>query len=167
MINAVEGKDLYLANGFSGRANSGVIIVRSSERVVSLLSTMYVNALNPLPAEDDVGWGENGHVIHYAKDYEGLQVLDQRWNNNFAPELEDYFRHYSAGPMRKFYKFTTFEKICYRAAKKYNQYSQKNTLPFQDSMEMLMNAVCAHYPQAFPLPFDKNTGRSKPFERVG
>jgi len=160
LSNEVEGRDLYLANGFSGRVNSGVIMVRRSERVISLLSQMYSNAMNPIPAEDDVGWGENGHVIHYTRTYEGLQILEPRWNNNVSPNLDDYFRHYSAGPMRKFYKFTLFEKVVYRMAKKYNRYSTANILSFNESMDILMLAVGNAYPEAFPKRFNSITGRS-------
>ncbi|ANL43088.1 UNVERIFIED_ORG: hypothetical protein M2312_002945 [Rhizobium esperanzae] len=160
LSNETGSSDLYLANGFSGRVNSGVIIARRSERVVSLFSEMYSNAMKPIPAEDDVGWGENGHVIHYTKRYNGLQILDARWNNNFSPTLDDYFRHYSAGPMRKFYEFTLFEKVVYRAAKIYNKYLPPNKLSFNESMDLLMNSVRAAYPQAFPMPFNKSTGRS-------
>jgi hypothetical protein len=155
-----DDKDLYLAKGFSGRVNSGVILARQSERLLSLFSTMYTKALDRVPEEDDVGWGENGHVIHYSKNYDGLEIIDQRWNNNFSPDLDDYFRHYSAGPMRKFYKLTNLEKLIYRISKLFNKNWPKNDLPFYESMDVLVNAARQHYPQAFPLVFDRNTGRS-------
>lgn len=114
-----EDKDLYMANGFSGRLNSGMILARNRPGVVSLLRTTLNDALKPIPPEDDVGWGENGHIIHYAKNYSGLKLLPTEWNNNQNPELADYFRHYSAGPMRQFYQFTPAERLAAKTGKLY------------------------------------------------
>ena len=150
-----EGKTLYLANGFSGRPNSGVILVRQDPAVISVLQTMLGHALMTLPAEDDVGWGENGHVIHFAKNFPGLKILPQVWNNNQDPDLDDYFRHYSAGPMRKFYRFTRGEEMSKRLGKAYLKGmkllrgGQNDSSGFFTRLDALLRQVRRHYP-VFP-----------------
>jgi hypothetical protein len=97
-----------VAPGFSGRINSGVIIWRSSPESLALISLAIDNRKTPLPDSDTVGriygGGENGHIIHYRKNSPYVQLIDQKWNNNHTPALQDYIRHYSAGwPMRALY----------------------------------------------------------------
>jgi hypothetical protein len=101
---------LYMAHGFSARVNSGVIIARDSPEVRGFFATVMRGFDRNLPAEDDVGWGENGHVIHFSRNLPFLEVIPSTWNNNRSPELADYVRHYSAGPMRPLYKMSASSK---------------------------------------------------------
>lgn len=104
-----EGKCLYMGQGFSGRVNSGVIIAKNETRIIDLFERILENSNNEV-AESD--WGENGHLIHFTKDWDGLHILDRRWNNNAEPLLKDYIRHYSAGgPMRELYPASRSEAI--------------------------------------------------------
>ena len=157
----VPGKDLFLAKGTSGRLNAGVILAKNTERVLSLLSTIFMNATNPVPPEDDVGWGDNGHVIHFAKNYEGLCVLDPRWNNNHSTELDDYFRHYSAGPMRKIDTRTFGEEAIFHTSRVVNKAVGESRRPFYEFIERLVNLARARHPYSFPGQFDRFTGRSR------
>ncbi len=93
-------KSVFLANGFSGRPNTGVIIVRNSPSARRFLKAGLNIAGQRLPPKDRVGWGENGEVIHLARKSGCVAIIDGRWNNNHQTELEDYIRHYT-GPMRK------------------------------------------------------------------
>ncbi len=105
-VESIElpGKSLYMATGYSGRVNAGVIIAKNTPESNEFLSNVIDNAAVEMP-EDDKALYENGHVIHYSKDQPYLQILDSKWNNNRDPALQDYVRHYSAGgPMRKLYK---------------------------------------------------------------
>lgn len=95
-----ENKSFYVANGYSERINSGVMIVKKDKKVSELMAKCLDSINMPLPVEDDVGWGENGHIIHFFKNQPCVQLIDQRWNNNVDPNLDDYIRHYSAGPLR-------------------------------------------------------------------
>ena len=113
----VSGKSLYLAEGFSGRVNAGVIITKNTKDAHGFFQQVLATADTPVPAEDSVGWGDNGHVIHYSKGREFLYILEPCWNNNRDVMLDDYIRHYSAGLMRKHYKQTTISKITYKIAK--------------------------------------------------
>jgi hypothetical protein len=93
-------KYIYMAHGFSGRVNSGVIIVKNN-----LLSKKFlIDTLNGfdkvIPPEDGCGWGENGHVNHFSKLIDSLFVIPGLWNNTHDLELIDYVRHYT-GPMRE------------------------------------------------------------------
>ena len=107
---AKSGKSLYMAHGFSGRVNSGVIIVRNSPEIREFLATVVSGFAKVIPPADDVGWGENGHIIHFTRNAPFLEVIPPAWNNNHSPELADHVRHYSAGPMRKLYRMNTLSR---------------------------------------------------------
>lgn len=111
-----ENKYLYMAPGFSGRINSWVIIGKNSNELIKKFNQITANKETELPQEDSVwwvfGWGENGHMIHYCKDWPHLQLLDKKRNNNHQPDLDDYIRHFSWwGPMRWHYKLSFAGKI--------------------------------------------------------
>lgn len=100
----VPGKDVYFANGFSDRPNSGVILLRAGQGSRSFIQDVLAAADEEVPEQD---WGENGHVIHFAAKSPAVEILDRRWNNNADPELADFIRHYSAGgPMRALYRMS-------------------------------------------------------------
>ena len=112
------GKDLFLAPGFSGRVNSGVMILKNSAGTLQFIEDIIENCEKPVPKEDALSWGENGHVIHYSKKHSGLKLLHHRWNNNRDPELDDYIRHYSNGPMRPHFKPSSFEQMSFKLESK-------------------------------------------------
>lgn len=110
-----ENKTFFMANGFSGRPNAGVVVVRRGAE--NVLIEILRNRLNPVPREDRVrDDGENGHMIFASKNYEGFSLLDQKWNNNAFVDADDYFRHYSAGPMRETYQFDWKERLAARTS---------------------------------------------------
>ncbi len=98
------GKCLYMARGYSQRINSGVLIAKQSEAACQFFRKVLENSDLPLSKADDVGWGENGHIIHFAKDNPSLKLISRRWNNNGDFFLKDHIRHYSAGPLREKYR---------------------------------------------------------------
>jgi Nucleotide-diphospho-sugar transferase len=135
----VEDKYLYMANGFSGRINSGVMIIRNSEEVKNLFRTIYKHSNEEVPNAD---WGENGHLIHFASRWEGLQLLDTRWNNNFKPDLQDYIRHYSAGgPMRSLYPANRVEKTVRFCQYFKNKLNRKKYLPRHQTYQAIDSLV--------------------------
>lgn len=139
---AVENKSLYMAKGFSGRINSGVIIVKNSEQIKNLFKTIYLHCNENVPYAE---WGENGHIIHFAEAWQGLQILDRKWNNNANPELQDYIRHFSAGgPMRALYPATYSEKMIRWIQYVKNCLNRKKYLPRDEifeAVEQLFNQV--------------------------
>jgi len=143
-LQSLEKKDkyLYMGQGFSGRVNSGVIILKQDIRVLDLLKRILENSNTEVPEAD---WGENGHLIHYTKNWRGLHILDRRWNNNAEPLLQDFIRHYSAGgPMRSIYPASTSETIwrlfyrCTRLLKRGKYLPRPHTL---DAVNLLMQRV--------------------------
>ena len=101
---AMPNKHFYACKGYSGRLNSGVLVIENTKCTYQLFSKIINHATHPIPKEDDVGWGENGHVIHYTKHCDFLLFIDNRWNNNQNPTLTDYIRHYSQGPLHDSFK---------------------------------------------------------------
>lgn len=95
-----DGKYLYMANGYTGRFNSGVMIARKAEALINWLDKLILYRYQHLPSIDSTGWGENGHVIHFSKQVNFIKVLHHRWNNTFDDKLNDHIRHFSNGPMR-------------------------------------------------------------------
>lgn len=109
-------KHIYVANGFSGRPNTGVLILRNSTQTIDFLEEMIRIALCPMPEESNVGWGENGQFIELAKDNPIIEIIDRRWNNNASPDFDDFIRHYSAGPMRRHYHPKLHHYVLYAIA---------------------------------------------------
>ncbi len=108
-----RGKYIYMAKGYSKRFNSGVLIARNSEQTITWLTRIINARFNPVEKENDVGWGENGHVIELSKGVSFIAELDQRWNNTFNYQLNDYIRHHNCGPMRTGFTHNFFHKIIF------------------------------------------------------
>jgi hypothetical protein len=98
------GKVVYAANGHSGRPNSGVIIVRNSPEAVAFFRQLLDEADNAeaIPMRDRAPY-ENGHFIHYSKQFPLFETLDSKWNNASDSRVRDFIRHYT-GPMRAIYR---------------------------------------------------------------
>lgn len=94
---AVDGPDVYMAHGHSGRLNSGVIIVRRSDHSRRFLRAIVADCDGEVAAPDVAPY-ENGHVIKHGKADPVVGVLDRRWNNTSDVGLDDYIRHFT-GPM--------------------------------------------------------------------
>jgi hypothetical protein len=90
---------LYLAEGHTGRLNSGVIAARAHPDLLAWLDLLLDRADEPVPAQDAAPY-ENGHVIHYARDLPFLRRLERRWNNMVALEDGDHIRHFT-GPLAR------------------------------------------------------------------
>jgi hypothetical protein len=94
-------KYLYLAKSYSGRFNSGVILLSNHSKIRQWLEDVIsTRHLSVLP-KHDVGWGENGHIIQHTENCEFVSTLDRRWNNTYDTHLNDYIRHFSFGPLRQ------------------------------------------------------------------
>ncbi|PCJ19405.1 MAG: hypothetical protein COB04_05790 [Gammaproteobacteria bacterium] len=108
-------KHVYLAKGFSGRVNSGMMILRNSKESKGLIWKLLVNCESRVAGAD---WGENGHVIYYTNNQPWLEVLDRCWNNNTFLDMSDFIRHYCAGtPFRERYPFQLMEQYYYTLLK--------------------------------------------------
>ncbi len=154
---AEPGKSVYLVPGWSGRVNSGVLIVRNAPEALAMFQTILDNAENPVPDEDSISWGENGHVIHYSKNQPFVKLCDRKWNNNSDPAMPDYVRHYSNGPMRDTYtqsrlwrSLFTVEKTLARGQGRIVRKVQQQlgqSRPFLENLRMLEERCGRHYPE--------------------
>jgi hypothetical protein len=96
-------KTIFLAPGFSGRINSGVIFLRNAPSSKELLDTLIANADHEVPREYRTAF-ENGHMIHFGSGHAALQMLDHRlWNNNSELDASSYIQHYSGYTLRPWY----------------------------------------------------------------
>ncbi|MBA55601.1 MAG: hypothetical protein CMK89_14195 [Pseudomonadales bacterium] len=110
-----SGRHLYVAKGYSGRLNSGVLIMRRHPDMLKVLQSALAIATQPVAKECDVGWGENGHLIQLCRQAQFVHYLDQKWNNNHNPELQDYIRHFSAGPMHQHHQAPLPQRVIARS----------------------------------------------------
>ena len=95
---------IFMANGKSGRLNSGVIFCRPSAKAASFFEEVLRSADRPVEHEEDEAPYENGHVIQQAKRQPCVGLLEHNlWNNNSSLDQESYIQHYSGGALRKYY----------------------------------------------------------------
>lgn len=106
LLEREPGCDIFIANGWSGRPNSGVVLFRggAGSLAPAFLERCLANRHKELPEEDRVtAHGENGHFIHFLKDEPFRSktfILDERWNKIVPPATSgDFIIHYT-GPMR-------------------------------------------------------------------
>lgn len=98
-----DGKSIFLAHGFSGRINSGVIFLRKTKEAKDYLEQVINNGNKEVPDEDKALY-ENGHMIHYGKKNPNVQIIEaEKWNNNRILYPSSYIQHYSGGILREEY----------------------------------------------------------------
>jgi hypothetical protein len=91
---------IYMAKGYSGRFNSGVLIVRNHECVIDWLTRIIDNRMLGIADKNSVGWGENGHIIELSHNCPFICEIDQKWNNTHDSHMTDYIHHKNCGPLR-------------------------------------------------------------------
>jgi hypothetical protein len=143
-------KYVYLAKSYTARYNSGVMFMLNHEVTISWLKTVLSSRMTTVSVQDSVGWGENGHIIKYSKNRTFIEVIDRRWNNTYDPDLDDYIRHFSFGPLRQNVLLSLCHKVISRMttaitkskyiAIKYKLHTQK-----EDPLATLTNAVIKQY----------------------
>ena len=96
-------KSIFMATGFTGRLNSGVIFAKNTAAADGFFRAIMVSADEKVPREDWAPY-ENGHFIWIGKNSPDVHILDHSlWNNNSRLDPECYIQHYSAGRLRKWY----------------------------------------------------------------
>lgn len=112
-------KSVFMAHGFSGRINSGVIFMRNSRESIYYLELVINNGDQEVPMEDKALY-ENGHMIHYGKNNPYVQIIEaEKWNNNFCLLEDSYIQHYSGGILReKYLKERPISKLRYKTFKR-------------------------------------------------
>ncbi len=88
--------DVFMARGHSGRFNAGVIFVRNSLLSRRFFEAIWNNIGTPLDPADDVGWGENSHVIQAARRMGCVTEMPSSWNNTaWPPSRSEFIRHHT------------------------------------------------------------------------
>lgn len=125
--NFDKPKSIFMAQGFSGRINSGVIFIRNTPEALAYLDEVIENKDNPVPKEDQAPF-ENGHMIKYGKNNPSVKIIDNRlWNNNIELDHGSYIQHYSGGKLRPLYlKKHPLASSIYRLKKKWKFSSRQN-----------------------------------------
>ncbi|NKC17567.1 MULTISPECIES: hypothetical protein [Pseudoalteromonas] len=145
-------KFLFMAKGYSGKLNSGVMLMKSCPESIAWLDQI-INAIHePVSDIDTVGWGENGHVIHFAKGCDGLEVINEKWNNTRSEQCEDYIRHFNYGPMKSSFLDIIFHRIVFKFSKlmlrcnlnKKSEMAEK-LKKVQERIPILFNRVISEY----------------------
>jgi len=146
-----NGKYIYMAKGHSKRFNSGVLIARNSEQTITWLTRIINARFNPVKKQNDVGWGENGHVIELSKGQSFIAELDQKWNNTFNYQLNDYIRHHNCGPMRTGFIHNFFHKIVFFLSARLLAYLDRDHLVPEQQVESVLtletNMIISIYPK--------------------
>ena len=105
-------KSVYLARGYSGDYNSGVILVNNDTEAKLFLQNVIQHRF--IDKKESVGWGENDSVIAVAENADYIETLSTRWNNTADESLDDYIRHINFGPLRTSKKRNIFHKCLSR-----------------------------------------------------
>jgi hypothetical protein len=71
-------KHIYMAKGYSKRFNSGVLIAKNNKHTISWISRVIDSRFRTVQEGNDVGWGENGHIIELSKGVTFIKELDQK-----------------------------------------------------------------------------------------
>ena len=143
-------KYVYMAKSYSSRFNSGVILINNHSKARRLLKTIITARHQPILAENDVGWGENGHIIEYTKHCQFVSTLNRSWNNTYDPELNDYIRHFSFGPLRTNLWLNLSHKALARLTRLFSKFQAltemtSQSYPPQDKLTKLTALVLRHY----------------------
>lgn len=143
-------KYLYMAKSYSNRFNSGVILIKNSPLIQAWLTSVINSRHEPIGKENDVGWGENGHIIQYAKGCHFLSTLNRRWNNTYDPNLKDYIRHFSFGPLRENFFLNLTHKVLSRLSTLYSKVCElfpisNGVSPDDESLKDLTRKVVINY----------------------
>jgi len=141
-----EGKYLYLAKGYSGRFNSGVIIVKNNINVINWIANVINNRNKSVEIENDVGWGENGHIIEYSNNCDFVQEISQVWNNTYDTNMVSFIRHQNSGPLRSKAIDRLFHKVVFflsnRALKLFNYFHTNNNILQEETQKILSIYPC-------------------------
>ncbi|MFQ3189531.1 MAG: hypothetical protein ACI936_000656 [Paraglaciecola sp.] len=152
----LSNKYVYLAKSYTGRYNSGVILIKNHSKVRSWLNTIITARHHPVLAENDVGWGENGHIIEHTKHCQFVSTLNRSWNNTYDPELNDYIRHFSFGPLRTSLWLNLSHKVLARLTKLFSRCqalteTKSQSYPPQDKLTKLTALVLQRYSEFGPI----------------
>ncbi len=137
---------VFMAKGYSGQFNSGVVLVTHCEASLAFLHDV-MHANPPENAfQGKVGWGENDQVIACSQGQTCIAILDPRWNNTFDIRLQDFIRHYNHGPLRTSLPLRLIHKSLSRLSR---LLAKLDPLPHQHQLAALFRQVQRQYPHFY------------------
>lgn len=145
---------IYLVRGHSGRFNSGVVMVRNGEPAQMFFKEIWARMGTPLSQADDVGWGENGHVIQLSKEVSCIAELPRSWNNTRLPPPDpEYVRHHT-GPIRAEENRQRAEATGEDTVSRPHPLAGRLTTSLDDSVALIAGAgkLAAEYSPSVPTP---------------
>lgn len=148
----IENKHLYMAKGYSKRFNSGVLIARNCPQITEWLTRVINSRLQPIKDENSVGWGENGHIIELSKNCPFICEIEQRWNNTYDHQLNDFIQHKNCGPLRTAiidnFSHRIIFFLSYRILKLIHSFNfLKKRLAPENVLENETNKIVKRYPE--------------------
>lgn len=142
---------VLMANGRSGRLNSGVMFAQGSPEASHFFTSVRSSLTEKISDEARANLKyENGNIIHVANEIGGVGILEKKWNNTDEVGLHDHIRHFS-GPMAAEYRRSLMDEMFYRMIKK--TISRRPPQPvqreadFDQALDGLMAEVVHLYPQ--------------------
>lgn len=143
-------KSVFMAHGFSGRINSGVILLKKRPGSLKYLNDVINNGDIPVPIEDEALY-ENGHMIHYGKTNPVVQILESvKWNNNQTIDEKSFIQHYSGGILReKYLKKHPFRKSYYKIRKRLKRYIYKFSSKETKTSMQEINYLIPYYTKTY------------------
>lgn len=145
-------KSIFMAHGFSGRINSGVILVKNTPEALLYLNNVINHGDSPVPIEDEALY-ENGHMIHFGKTNPAVQILESvKWNNNQTIDEKSFIQHYSGGILREQYlKEHPFRKSFYKIKKRLKRYYYKFSSRTTKTSMQEINSLLPFYKKIYPV----------------
>lgn len=146
--------NVFMAEGRSGRINSGVMIARRSDESIGFYRQVLSSVTQPVPEEDRASLKyENGNVIFVNRTRGGVDPLDVRWNNTNEPDLDDFIRHYT-GRLRPLLKRSPWREAQYQILKrvgsrqllKFQRQPERRDDEFLASLDEVESAAQAAFP---------------------
>ncbi|KEP72882.1 hypothetical protein HR12_36210 [Microbacterium sp. SUBG005] len=153
-VFVVTRGDVFMAEGRSGRVNSGVMIARRSVQSIEFFRRVLDSVTEPVPEEDRASLKyENGNVIYVNRVHGGVSPLEARWNNTNEPELDDYIRHYT-GRLRPLLKRSPWREAQYQLLKrvgarqllKFQRQPERRDDEFLTALDEVESAARAAFP---------------------
>ncbi len=146
MVNSHPSASIFMAKGFSGRINSGVIFLKNGSPALNFLNQVINHRYEKVPNEDQALY-ENGHVIHFGKNNPDVQIIDPSlWNNNFELREDSYIQHYSGGILReKYLKEHHLRTFIYRLYKRFKIFKGNEVAWENKKLEILKKLIIQNF----------------------
>lgn len=147
-----NARSIFMAHGFSGRINSGVIFMKNSKEALEYLEKVIQNGDDPVSKEDKALY-ENGHMIHYGKNNPNVQIIDSvKWNNNTFLNKQSHIQHYSGGKLRmKYLEDHPASKYKYLIMRKIRKISRSFSSNKSTTSMNEINSLLSFYHKAYPM----------------